>query len=158
MNFRWQDSGVVFGNLDEFFSELIRKLPACATVEDEPVRKRIFGSPTAGVDPIADEEWSEVVEPELRELFESHVSVVSEDLKRMEEIDGEHTLRVPQDHLRAWIHTLNQARLALGARHDITEDDMEGRRMIEDEGKGFAMLQIEVYGLILGILLRHVEL
>jgi hypothetical protein len=158
MNFQWQGNGVVLGDLDEFLWELIRKLPACATVEDEPVRKRLFGSPTAGADPVADEEWTEVVEPELRELFESHVNVVSEDLNRMEEIDGEHTVRVPQEHLHAWIHTLNQARLALGARHDITEDDMEGRRLLEDENKGYAMLQIEIYGAILGILLHHFDL
>ena len=34
----------------------------------------------------------------------------------------------------------------------------EGRRAFDTQEKGCAMLQIEVYGLVLGFLLRHVDL
>jgi hypothetical protein len=158
MNFQWEDGDVMFGELDEFWTELLRRLPESAATQDEPARKRLFGGPTAGTDPEADEEWREVVEPELEELFQSHIDVVSSDLQNLRVIDGESTLRIPADHLRAWVHTLNQARLAIGARNGITEDDMEGRRAFDTQEKGFAMLQIEVYGLVLGFLLRHTEL
>ena len=158
MNFQWEDGSVVFGELDEFWTELLRRLPESAAVYDEPAQRRLFGGPTAGNDPESDAEWKEVVEPELRELFESHIEVVERDLQNILEIDGDTSLRVPADHLRAWVHTLNQARLAIGARNGITEDDMEGRRAFDTQEKGFAMLQIEVYGLVLGFLLRHVEL
>ena len=158
MNFLWEDEHVVFTDLDDFWSELLRRLPESAAPEDEPARKRLFGSPTAGKDREADEEWAEVVEPELREAFQSHVDVVAADLRTMIEADEGSTLRIPADHLRAWVHTLNQARLAIGARNGITEDDMEGRRAFETQEKGFAMLQIEVYGLLLGMMLRHTEL
>jgi hypothetical protein len=158
MNIQWQDGDVLFGDLDEFLSELFLSLPACAAAEDEAARKRIYGTVTGGADPEADSEWQEVVEPELRELFQSHIDVVSGDLKLMEEKDGAHALLVPGEHLEAWAHTLNQARLALGARYDITEEDMEGRRKIDGPEKGFALFQIEIYGLVLSFLLRHMEL
>ncbi len=158
MNFLWEDGNVVLSDLDDFWSELLRRLPESAAPEDEPARKRLFGSPTGGKDPDADEEWAEVVEPELREAFQSHIDVVSGDLQTMIDVEGGATLRIPADHLRAWVHALNQARLAIGARNGVTEDDMEGRRAFETQEKGFAMLQIEVYGLLLGIMLRHTEL
>jgi hypothetical protein len=158
MNIQWEDGGLVFGDLDEFLTELLRRLPECAATDDEPARKRMFGRPTGGKDPEADEEWQEVVQPELRELFQSHVDAVSADLAGLTQEDGVGLLRVPPEHARAWVHTLNQARLALAARHDVTEADMEGRQAVEEEDKAFALFQIEIYGLILGFLLRHVEL
>jgi hypothetical protein len=158
MNFQWEDGDVVFGELDDFWTELLRRLPETAAVQDEPARRRLFGGPTGGADPDADAEWQEVVEPELRELFQSHIEIVERDLQNIREVDGERCLRVPAEHLRAWVHTLNQARLAVGARNGITEDDMEGRRAFDTQEKGFAMLQIEVYGLVLGFLLRHTDL
>jgi hypothetical protein len=158
MNFLWEDESVVFSDLDDFWSELLRRLPESAAPDDEPARKRLFGAPTGGKDPEADAEWAEVVEPELRELFQTHIDVVAGDLQTMVEVDEGNSLRIPADHLPAWIHTLNQARLAIGARNGVTEDDMEGRRAFETQEKGFAMLQIEVYGLLLGIMLRNTEL
>lgn len=158
MNIRWDDGDVEFGALNGFLSDLLRRLPLCAEAEDEAARGRLFGSPTGGKDLAADADWKEIIEPELEQLFKSHLDIVAEDLQLMREENGECSLRVSGDHLRAWVHTLNQARLALGARHEITEDDMEGKREIEDEAKGFALLQIEIYGLVLGFLLRHTDL
>ena len=158
MNFQWEDGDVLFGELDEFWTELLRRLPESAAIYDEAAQRRLFGRPTGGTDPEADAEWKEVVEPELREIFETHIDVVERDLRNLREADGVNSLRVPADHLRAWVHTLNQARLAIGARNGITEDDMEGRRAFDTQEKGFAMLQIEVYGLLLGFLLRHLDL
>lgn len=158
MNILLEDGEVVFGELDEFLGNLIQRLPECAESESEAARKRLFGPPTAGRDPEADEDWREVVEPEMRELFQSHIDIVTEDLQGLEKHDGEHVLRVPVEHLPAWVHTLNQARLALGAEYDVTEEDMSGHNLLlTDQSKGFALLQIEVYGLILGVLLRHME-
>lgn len=158
MNILWEDGDVIFSDLDDFWSELLRRLPDTAAPEDELARKRMFGAPTGGKDPEADEEWAEVVEPEMRELFQSHIDVVSGDLRTMIEGEGGNSMRIPADHLRAWVHTLNQARLAIGARNGVTEDDMEGRRAFETQEKGFAMVLIEVYGQLLGMLLRHTEL
>jgi hypothetical protein len=158
MNIQWEDGEVVFGDLDEFLQELLARLPDAASPDDEPARQRLFGSPSGGRDPEADAEWKEMVEPELHELFRSRVDVVRADLENLQTIEGEQVLRVPADHLQAWVHTLNQARLAIGARHNIEEADMEGQRDFSSPERGFALLQIEIYGLILGFLLRHTDL
>ncbi|MEO6742115.1 MAG: hypothetical protein ABIP20_17865 [Chthoniobacteraceae bacterium] len=295
------DSGWVFDEMSPFIAELLRILPACAAPEDDAARKRIFSSPTSGDEPEADDDWREYVEPDLRELFKTHVDVVTADLrgirasevslhpgsvrdrtvksysgllaklpslthlglivggrlplqppegrpredlvKRIEFIrrivselhefekqrdvaldqflssfcpaDGESTLlplsdkpgrlldpperskavqhalkrfqalgkfrhkikesvatgdlstnpqsveafalSIPAENGRAWIHTLNQARLALGARHDVTDDDTAGQRHHGGE-KGFAIMQIDFYGMILSVMLGRTEL
>ena len=51
MNFQWEDGSVVFGELDEFWTELLRRLPESAAVHDEPAQRRLFGAPTAGTEP-----------------------------------------------------------------------------------------------------------
>lgn len=159
MNIQWDEGDVVVSDLDDFLVELLRRLPSAAATDNEAARTRLFGAPTGGKDPEADEEWQEVVVPDLQELFQSNVDVVAKDLERLEETDeGDVRLRVPGEHLRAWVHTLNQARLALAAQHGITEDDMEGRGEFRTEEKGFAFLQVEVYGLVFSFLLRHTEL
>jgi len=38
--------------------------------------------------PQNDEEWAEVIEPEMRELFQSHIDVVAGDLNTMIEVEG----------------------------------------------------------------------
>jgi hypothetical protein len=158
MNFQLQDGDIVFGDLDEFFGALLRRLPDCAAAEDEATKRRLYGGVTGGKDPDADEEWKEMVAPELQDLFRSHIDIVTRDLENIEERDEELTLRVPSEHIHAWIHTLNQARLALGAKWDVTEDDMSGRGINDaDPEKAFALLQIEIYGLILNFFIQQVD-
>ena len=295
------DSGWVFDEMSPFIVELLRNLPACAAPDDDAARKRIFSAPTSGDDPEAADDWREYVEPDLRELFKTHVDVVAADLpgiraseasphagsargrtmksdasllaklpgltplglitggrlplqppkgrprknlvKRIQFLrrivtelhelekqrnvaldqflssfcpaDGESTLlplsdkpgrlldppergkavqhavkrfqalgkfrhkikksvatgdlstnprnveafalSIPAENGRAWIHTLNQARLALGARHDVTDDDTAGQRHHSGE-KGFAIMQIDFYGMILSVMLGCTEL
>lgn len=161
MTIEWDNDSVLFGNLDEFLVVLLRRLPAAAAIDHEAAQKRLFGAPTGGKDPEADEEWKEMIEPDLREYFETQVGVVVKDLERIEGPDPEEEefqLRVPSEHLPSWVHTLNQARIALAAKHDITEEDMEGAGIFETEEKGFAFLQVELYGRFLQFLLFHTDI
>jgi hypothetical protein len=160
MIIRFDEDVVHFEALDEFSVDMFRRLPDCAGTDDGPAGRRIFATLTGGADPEADAEWKEVVEPSLRELYESHVDVVKKDVADI--ISGEESeeggeLSFPLEHGRAWMHTLNQARLALGARHDVTEEDMEGRRELKDGDKMFAIMQIEFFGIVLGVLLQRIE-
>ena len=151
------ERGWVFADMEPLIVELLRGLPACADPDDEASRRRIFSTPTAGADAKADREWREEVEPELRELFRSHVDVVAADLAAISQQGDAFTLAIPAENSRAWIHTLNQARLALGARHGVTDDDTEGRRRPRG-AKAFAMMQIDFYGMLLSALLERTEL
>ena len=159
MEIRSSDEGWEFTAMDPFVLDLLRVLPMCAEPEDDAARKRIFSPPTIqpDADAEANAEWSEYVEPGLRELFKCHTDIVAADLAAIEEKDEAASLRIPADHGRAWIHTLNQARLALGARHDVTEEDTAGRRQHSGE-KGFALMQIDFYAMLLSLLLSRTEL
>ena len=157
MEIRNTEDGWIFEEIDPLILELLRGLPACAAPDDDAARKRIFSTPTRGADAEADNDWREYVEPELRELFKDHVDVVTADLAAMPKGDGTFTLSIPAENGRAWIHTLNQARLALGARHGVTDDDTAGRRRHTGE-KAFVIMQIDFYGMLLGLLLGRTEL
>lgn len=150
------DEGWVFEDMDPLIVDLLRGLPACAAPDDDAARKRIFGSLTGGADPEADREWHQDVEPELHELFQSHVDVVSADLAKLHEEGEVFTLAITLGNARAWIHTLNQARLALGARFGVTEEDSAGRRRHKGN-KAFAIMQIDFYGMLISLLLARTE-
>ena len=157
MEIRSNEDGWVFDEIDPLIADLLRILPASASVEDDAARSRIFSAPTAGEDKEADDDWHEYVEPELRELFQSHTDTVAADLSAMKSDADTCSLSIPAGHGRAWIHTLNQARLALGARHGVTESDSKGRRRHSGE-KSFALMQIDFYGMLIGLLLGRTEL
>ena len=157
MEIRTTDEGWVFEDMDPLIVDLLRGLPDFAATDDEAARARIFSSLTGGADPEAHREWREDVGPELRALFKDHVDVVSSDLRTIQGEDDAFTLTIPLENARAWIHTLNQARLALGALHGITEDDMEGR-LRQSGARAFAIMQIDFYGMLLGLLLSRTDL
>jgi hypothetical protein len=159
MEIHANDEGWEFSEMDPFALMLLRVLPECAAPDDDAARKRIFSAPTGGrdADDEANDEWREYVEPDLRELFKSHTDVVAADLAAMEGKGEAPVLCIPADHARAWIHTLNQARLALGARHDVTEEDTAGRTQPSGE-KAFALMQIDFYASLLGLFLSRTEL
>ncbi len=157
MEIRNEEEGWIFEEIDPLIAELLGILPQCAAPEDDAARQRIFSTPTAGQDTAADEDWHEYVEPDLRELFQSHTDTVAADLATMDRQGDLFTLTIPLENGRAWVHTLNQARLALAARHGLTEGDTEGRHRLDGE-KGFAVMQIDFYAMILSLLLSRTEL
>ena len=158
MEIRLDEAGWHFGEMDSFVIEMLRELPGRAATDDDAARARIFSSPTDGADAQEDQDWRENVTPELREFFQSHVDVVRGNLAQLKTDGATATLSIPIANARAWIHTLNQARLALGARHGVTEDDIEVRRKPRSEAKAYALMQIDFYGMLLGLLLSRTEL
>ena len=157
MEIQVSERGWLFAEMEALIVELLRGLAACADPDDEASRHRIFSSPTGGADAKADREWREEIEPEMRELFQSHVDVVAADVAAIQQEGDSFALAIPAKNARAWIHTLNQARLALGARHGVTDDDTAGRRRPRGP-KAFAIMQIDFYGMLLSALLEHTEL
>lgn len=148
---------IALARLDLFCAELLRQITSCARVEEgDPAADRIFSAPTLGKDKEADAEWKELVEPDLRELFESALDTVDRDLASFRQQPGVRveTLRIPISHLRSWVHSLNQARLALGARYGIDEKDMDEIGLGRD-ARSLAIFQIHFYGIIQERFLRE---
>ena len=134
--------------LDLFSCELLHQIAVAADpTGSEAATTRIFTSPTHGSEPGFDEEWTEYVEPDLKHCFETALETVKSDIEALKESAGDeaYELNIPLNHLEAWVHALNQARLVLAARHDFGEREME-RMPISGDMRALALYQIHFYG------------
>ena len=134
---------IVLEEIEPFFLDLLRGLPACADPGENPAaRARLFSAPMArgGDGDEFNEDWERYVEPEIRELFRSAQETVAEDLATLPsapsaspEVSQERddfapsglTLEIPRRHAEAWLSVLNQARIIIAARRGFGEREME---------------------------------
>ena len=127
------------GEMEPLCCELISQIVPSADVSDDPAgHRRLYSSPGEGREPDFEQDWKSYVEPDLRDLFRNAQEIVQDDLRTfsLPESGGLGTVHIPLKHLEAWIHTLNQARLAIAARHDFTEKDMETRAAVVGDARG----------------------
>jgi hypothetical protein len=154
---RLDEQTLLLSGLDVFCCELLRQIPPSAEVEEgDAAYSRLYPSPTAGKDRRLEEDWKDYVTPELRELFQSSMEIVREDLSTFpsDEPAMEYSLHIPVKHLKAWINAMNQARLALAARYNVTERDMEAEPQ-ENNARALALFQIHFYGILQEYFLRE---
>lgn len=155
---RFDSRTVALTQINAVCCELLRQIVSSADPgENGPARARIFPTPTAGREPEADRDWHEYVEPDLRRLFQDALDVVQEDVKRLapEGRRKGHGLRIPVKNLEAWIHALNQARLAIAARNDFQEREMDGSVPTEGDALALALFQVHFYGFLQECFLRE---
>jgi hypothetical protein len=129
VRFERKGEGVVV-TLDPNEVELLRAVPAeLQTVlsgpskNDDPVYNRLF--PSAYLDPTeenAEREWQELVHPELLRERLAALELVTATLDRAVSKRGRAELELSPEEVDAWLHVLNDARLALGTRLGITEE------------------------------------
>ena len=155
---RLDEQTLAIGELDLLGVELLHQIPVSAEPADNTdVHDRFFPSPSGGRDARLDGDWQNYVEPGLRELFQDCLEVIESDLA---DFPGDtpqdyYTLQLPLKHLEAWIHGLNQARLALAARYDFTEEEMESRMPVTGDVRAFGLFQVHVYGFLQECFLRE---
>ena|SRR5438105_4723746 len=146
------DKGLLLAGLDLFLVELLQQIPVSADPSDsDAARERLFSKPAD--EPETNQEWKDYVEPELAELFESAMETVKRDLKRVRKdensVEGEYRLRIPPRHYDAWLNALNQARLALAARHGFSEKDLDHDRLTSlATARDLSLFQIHFYGFL----------
>jgi hypothetical protein len=149
---RLDEQTISVGPLDLFCTELLHQIHLCADPEardNEAARARLFPSPTRGADQEFDQDWRDYVEPGLAELFASNLDIIQKDLANFppaRPAADHHTLHLPIKHLEAWIHGLNQARLALAARYDFSEKEMEAEIPPNGDMRSLALFQVHFYG------------
>ncbi len=140
-------------------AELMRQISRWTEWESGDVEDRIFPSPASGPSGAGlRADWQAHVEPELHDYFLSTRQMVEADLRGMTEEGDGFAMEFSLKHAEAWLNALNQARLALAARHGFEEKDMErkGDRESLDE-RDLALVQIHFYGLIQHWLLEVLE-
>lgn len=150
----------MLAGLDPFLADLLHQISSAADPEGSTeAQARLYSTPTAGAEPEFDEEWAEFVLPDLQEYFASSLEIVQGDLAGlppMDAVEGEYQLQIPTAHLESWIHALNQARLALTARYDVSEKEMSALPL-SGGPRALSVFQIHFYGFLQECFLRHLE-
>ena len=91
--------------------------------EPDAILARLF--PRAYLDPTEEEaeaEWQRLVHDDLVEGRRATLETVSRSLAHADMSRGRYVLVLSRDEAEAWLSVLNDARLALGTRLDVTED------------------------------------
>ncbi len=164
--------------LDPFFVQLLREVGDWADPGEDPAAcARLFSPPAAAGEKAVNEDWEELVRPELEAQFRDARDAVRADLARIrpEEQPSPEPLppdgatppeppsptfrvRIPARNFEAWLSALNQARLALGARFRLEEGDMiERPRSLLDGERAFRIFQVDFYGHLQEMIIRRIE-
>lgn len=150
---------LVMREIPPVLAGLLKQIPPAAECDTDEVEERFFSSPSHDPDETGlREDWKAHVEPELHTLFLEARQVVEADLRGLVETDGLSRLEFPASHADAWINALNQARIALVTRHQITEQEMTARHPRDIETpRDIAMFQIFFYEHLLQWLVEVVD-
>jgi hypothetical protein len=120
------DGRLCLGGADHGWQWVLAGVPALLAEEQPPsVRERLLADPTDNA--AINRDWRELVTPELEALWKSNNELMAADLGRFEnDPDQADCARVifPANHAAAWLSAINQARLTLAARWNVTEADM----------------------------------
>lgn len=157
---RLNQHAIALEEIDPFCARLLTGIALRADPAGDPAaRARLFSTPTHGAEPETDADWKEYVEPDLRRIFQDAIDVVKGDLGGFPPEGGgpPYELRIPLAHLDAWIHALNQARLALAARFQFTEHDMDHRTTLDADPRSRALFEVRFYGLLQEFFLHQLE-
>jgi hypothetical protein len=162
MEIRRRKNQIEISELDPFLAELLRQIPASANPDGAPAaEQRLFSPPTTGKDAEICAEWKLYVEPELRRLFQSATETVAGDLEQLngnEKNLANHTLRIPAKHADAWLSALNQARLAIAAKNNFTENELNDHfRSPIGSRRDLSLFQVNFYGFLQEFILRELE-
>lgn len=127
--FERRGEGVVV-TLDANEVELLRTIPdevrdavTDPPSKDDPVYNRLF--PAAYLDPTeesAEQEWQELVHPELLQSRLAALELVTITLDRAATKRGRAEVELTPEEVEAWLGVINDARLTLGTRLGVTDD------------------------------------
>ncbi|MSR64393.1 MAG: DUF2017 family protein [Verrucomicrobiae bacterium] len=155
------DKHLRLSGIDWVAASCLLEVPSILSLaKSGPAHDRLFQKVSAS-DPALNEDWLNHVTPELGTLFAEAGEILAKDI----ELFGTETkslkpraLTFSIAHLNAWMSALNQARLILGAQHDVTESDMDEREFSDpDNPKQQAVLRIHVLGYLVQVFVEFVS-
>jgi hypothetical protein len=148
--------------IDPFLAELLRQIPDSAQAKGTAAEERLFSAPASATEEKElCAEWKLYVAPELRRLFQSATETVHQDLRQLqctEKPFANCTLRIPLAHADAWLSALNQARLAIAANYEFTEQDLcDHYRSPLGSRRDLGLFQVNFYGFLQEFILREIN-
>jgi len=137
-------------------ADTLLRLPDWMESDDIGVRKRLL--PPAYKDEEAEEEWRRYARPELEHLFKSRLAIVRGDLQGMRRsVLGSAALKIPVQHVTAWISALNAGRHALFVLSEADPRDVgTDLRQVSDPVRAAALLRIDILGWLQQLLVEAV--
>lgn len=149
-------TALLLKNLPPHLAEWLQGLPDLPGYSDPLAEERLFPDPCSSKVSGLLEDWKSYVQPELAELFRNSREVVRQDVSRLTGNPQEgFSLSIPKAHFDAWIGTLNQCRLTLGAIHQFGEKDLEADLpQNPDSEREDALLQIHFFGYLQELLIK----
>jgi hypothetical protein len=119
------DEGYVLGGITKQCLDTLRGVPMLVESNDPRVRDRLLPETYDGAE--NEEQWREHATPELERLFMSRLQIVRKDLAAVRQIPDTDTwvLLLPDNHVNAWLASLNAARLSLYALNDLEPKHFE---------------------------------
>lgn len=161
MEIRRDGDVLEIAEIDPFLAELLRQIPESTSTDgNTAAENRLFSRPAAEAELCA--EWKLYVEPELRRLFAGATEVVQGDLRQLDTAGDDDlancTLRIPAAHAEAWLSALNQARLALAAKHAFTEAELcDHFRSPMGSRRDLSLFQVNFYGFLQEFILEELR-
>ena len=157
-----QEDALEIRELDPFLAELLRQIPESAQPKDSPAaEERLYSPPAAPEEKVLCAEWKLYVVPELRRLFQSSSETVRLDLQQLRCADkpfANCSLRIPLAHADAWLNALNQARLAIAATYQFSENELcDHYRSPLGSRRDLSLFQVNFYGFLQEFILREME-
>ena len=120
------DGRLCLAGVDKSWRHILLSVPVLLAEPQPPaVRERLLPDPST--QEAINRDWRELVAPELEALWRTNYELMAADLERMEK-DPAHPdfwrTVFPANHTAAWLSAVNQARLVMASRWDVTEEDM----------------------------------
>ena len=115
-------------NLDDLLAQLLA-MPSEIVTPDDPVLLRLL--PNAYADPEAASDFRRYTEPQLRGSKQRNLRLVREQLTVL--VDENHGGVIEELDADIWLKAINDLRIALSIRLEITEDSFETFELLPDE-------------------------
>lgn len=151
---REPDGTVLLDDLTTLYADTLLRVPGFLEIDDPKVKRRLFPEVYDDEDDI--EQWRRYAGTEIEHLFLSRKQALTKDLETLERRSARRfKMHIARGHERLWLQSLNAARLALFAQHDLDQAHMEiDPADAESEDKEIALVRIHVLAHVQEVLIR----
>ncbi len=139
--------------IDSTIALCLRHVPTILSHRDAAgVRERLYPDALPN-DPARNAEWHRLTDADLRHLFETAQQTLERDLRSLD--PRRRKLAFPAEHLRGWMSAVNQARIVLSEQHQLEASDLQRQDFTPGSPRDAALLQVQVLGYVLQVLVDH---
>ncbi len=154
--FATDEGGLRIDRIDHGCMSLLRETPRAGDPRgDSRAFDRLYPRPMEDSEDDLNDDWTDLIQPDLQHLFESNNQTMQRDLDTAEQNEKGWAVEISASHFDAWISALNQARIVLASRFRIGEEEMTSELPFQPSNpRDFARLRMHLYEAVLGGLIH----